>query len=170
MITSMSIYFIVRYNMIALLILPVCAFIVVGMQAGFSAYNRTLKYYLLLGFSVTVVNFICVWLPLVGIVKVESVFDRSFLDPNLSLLATPVFLVVLGAFLGEWLESKKNNGRKMEYPIYLANQLVRLSPKEKRSGMDVEKISTLMASLAPLIAAMGGIIVPIMTLLSSNKP
>jgi len=170
LITSISIYWIVRYNIVGLLILPIFVFIAVGIQAGLSLYNRTPRYYILLGISVALVNFIGVWLPISRILGIESVLDINYLDPNLSLLLTPIFLVVLGAFIGEWLESKRPNGRKMEYPNYLAKQVVRLSPQEKQSEMNVEKISTLLASLAPLIAALGGIVVPIITLLLSDNP
>ncbi len=162
-----SMYVIIRYNLISLLILPVCVIIAVGMQAGFSLYNRTPRHYILLGISFTVVNFIGVWLALSNILSLRDLYD---LDPTLSLFTTSVFLVVLGAFVGEWLESKSPNGRKMEYPSYLARQVIRLSSEEKRSEMDIEKISTLLASLAPLIAALGGIVVPIVTLLLSKKP
>ena len=169
-ITSASIYLTVRYDIVGLLIFPILVFIAVGVHAGFSLYNRTPSYYILLGFSVALVNFIGVWLPISRILSIKSVFDINYLDPNLSLFITPTFLVVLGAFIGEWLESKKPNGRKMEYPSYLARQVVRLSPREKQNEINVEKISTLLASVAPLIAALGGIVVPIVTLLLSNKP
>jgi hypothetical protein len=169
-ITSASIYLTVRYNIVGLLILPILVFMAVGMHAGFSLYNRTPSYYILLGLSVALVNFIGVWLPVSRILSIKNVFDIDYLDPNLSLLITPAFLVVLGAFMGEWLESKKPNGRKMEYPNLLARQVVKLSSPEKQNEMNVEKISTLLTSVAPLVAALGGIVVPIVTLLLSNKP
>jgi len=169
-ITSASIYYTVRYDIVGLLILPVCVFLAVGLQAGLSLNNRRVSYYVLLGFSVAVVNFIGVWLPISQILSVRALFELSSLEYNLWLLVTPVFLVLLGAFIGEWLESKRPNGRKMEYPDYLAKQVVRLSRDDKKNEMSVEKISSLMVSVAPLIAAIGGIIVPIATLLLSKKP
>jgi len=164
---SASMYVIIRYNMISLLIVPVCIIIIIGMQASFSLINRTLKHYLVLGFSFALVNFIVVWLTLSNILSLRELYD---LDPSLSLLTTPIFLVVLGAFVGEWLESKRPNGRKMEYPAYLARQVLRLSPEKRQNEIDLQRIATLLTSVAPLIAALGGIVVPIVTLLLSKKP
>ena len=166
-IVSASMYVIIRYNFIALFILPVCIIIAVGIQAGTALYNRTLWHYVLLGISFTLVNFIGVWLTLSNFLSLRDLYE---LDPSLSFLITPVFLVILGAFIGEWLESKRPNGRQMEYPGYLARQVMRLSPEQKQKEIDLEKISTLLTSLAPLIAALGGIVVPIVTLLLSKKP
>jgi hypothetical protein len=58
----------------------------------------------------------------------------------------------------------------MEYPNYLARKVVNLSPKDKQREVDIEKISGLLTSVAPLVAALGGIVVPIITLLLSRKP
>ena len=162
-----SMYVVVRYNRISLLILPICVIISVGVQAGLSHYNRTLRHYIILGFSFAFLNYIGVWLMFSNIFSMRDLFA---LDPTLSFVITQVFLVVLGAFLGEWIESRRPNGRKMEYPSYLARQVIRISPEQRQKQMDVEKISKLLASVAPLIAALGGIVVPIVTILLSNQP
>jgi hypothetical protein len=164
---SGSMYLIIRYNIIGLLLLPVFIIITVGVQAGSSLYNRTIWNYILLGISFALVNFIGVWLTLSKIFSLEDLYN---LDPSLSLLITPIFLIVLGAFIGEWLESRRPYGRKMEYPNYLARKVVNLSPKDKQREVDIEKISGLLTSVAPLVAALGGIVVPIITLLLSRKP
>ena len=105
-IVSASMYVIIRYNIIGLFILPVCIIIAVGIQAGTSLYNRTLWHYVLLGISFALVNFMGVWLTLSNILSLRDLYE---LDPSLSFLITPVFLVILGAFIGEWLESKRPN-------------------------------------------------------------
>jgi hypothetical protein len=162
-----SMYLIIRYDYIGLLLLPVCVIITVGIRASSSLYNRTLWHYILLGIIFALVNFIGVWLTLSRTLSLRDLYN---LDPSLSLLTTPIFLVVLGAFIGEWLESRQPLGRKMEYPNYLAKKVVSLSPKDKQKDLDVERISGLLASIAPLVAAIGGIVVPIVTLLLSRKP
>ena len=85
----------------------------VGMRAAFSLYNRTLRHYIVPGLSFALLNFIGVWLTLSNFLSLRDLYE---LDPGLSFFTTSVFLVVLGAFMGEWLESRRPNGRKMTYP------------------------------------------------------
>lgn len=67
--------------------------------------------------------------------------------------------------MGEWIESKQPSGRKMQYPHELAEQIAKLSRKKGRSKADIESLAKLLAALAPLIAAVGGIVVPVVTAL-----
>jgi len=146
------------------------------MTAALLSYKRKVAYYALLGFGIGVMNFAGIVaatrIAVTGMVNSETILSASQysvrawgLMPLLFFMA-PLFSVILGSFIGEWLESSQPSGRKMEYSRNLAKQITGMSSGNAPSEMDIDKLSELIAAIAPLIAAIGGIVVPIVTALS----
>ena len=175
--TSMYAFLISSYP--AMLLLPFVIWIGVGIWPALSDINRSIVRYFLLAAAVGLFSFAGLVALILRIVKgwgmVEATFGAAYYSFSiwgwtpLLLFATPFFLVLLGAFLGEWIESKGPQGREMHYPIELAGTLSRLRVGADRgSEVDLERLSRFMAGAAPLIAAVGGILVPITVAIISS--
>ncbi|GEM_PF-3027882 len=181
----LSLYVYLVTNFLLLLLLPFPIWIGVGALLGFSERNRGVRNYLRLGLGVGLISFFGIIAIVLQVVYgwslsqiAEGFLVTIVVNPYalwsswgwtpLLLFVTPFFLVVLGGFVGEWLESLQPKGRRMNYPRELAEQIARLSP-QRSSEMDLEKLSKVLASLAPLIAAVGGIVVPIMIAILSRR-
>lgn len=155
----------------------------IGVWPGYSDRSHSIKRYILLGCLVAIVVF---W----GVIAIVSTvvyhvggvqaiivapiyLPLAFSEerrPLLLLLATPIFLVNLGGFIGEWLKAKQSPEKTLKYPRELAEQFAKLSSKGNLSPTDLENLTKLLTALAPMIAAIGGIVVPIVALLLSQKP
>jgi len=143
---------------------------------GMTDPQRSVQRYFYLGLAIGGLNFVGLIAVILRVVYntplLTSIFgflyyshDRDWGWTPLLLFATPFFLVMLGGFVGEWLESQQPSGRKIQYPAQLAEQLVRFSNSKPQSKVELENLSNLLAAVAPLIAALGGIAVPIITAL-----
>lgn len=174
-----SVYFLLVTNAPILLSLPLLIWIGAGVLPALLVHRRSILHYAMLGFGIGVINFAgliavirSVALGAVTAQIILSASGYSFRSSGwtpLLFFMMPFFLVVLGSFTGEWLESRQPSGRKMEYPTALARQLVNIAPdKGVTSETDIERLTKLLATIAPLIAAIGGIIVPIITVLLSR--
>jgi len=157
-----------------MILLPLFMWMGIGIWSGASDPQHSIKRYGILALGVSFLSYF-------GTVAVilnykygwgagQAINVALFYFPNWGLVAvllfvTPFFLIILGGFLGEWLESKRPTGRKLKYPRELAEQLVRLSSQKGKSSVDMENLVKVIAALAPLIAAIGGILVPIVTIL-----
>jgi hypothetical protein len=172
-----SIYFFLVTHQPALLLFPFLVLFGLGVWVGIADLHRSIKRYFLLGLAVGGADFIGFLAVILRVVYGWSVsqsvlgftYSRSWGWTPLLLFATPFFLVALGSFAGEWIESKQPSGRKMQYPHQFAEQIAKLSSKKAPSTADMESLSKLFAALAPLIAATGGIVVPIVTALLKSK-
>jgi len=181
----LSIYAYLFTDFLLLLLLPFLIWLGTGASLGFSERNRGVKDYLRLGLGVGLISFFGITSIVLRMVygwslnKIAEEFVAAIVIHPFAtwssggwmpilLFVTPFFLVVLGGFVGEWLESLQPKGRRMNYPRELAEQIARLSP-QRSSEMDLEKLSKVLASLAPLIAAVGGIVVPIMIAVLSRR-
>ncbi len=171
-VTISSIYFAISYSSVILLLLPELVFVGIGIWSSHVEQKRTVKYYFLLGMGVGIVNYLGVMLTLLSIIPFRDLitYFSDYAIGHFLLVATPFFLVLLGAFAGEWLESKKLNGRKMNYPTAFVEQIMKYSSDKPSSKIDVDRLSALIAAIAPLVAAIGGIIIPILTLVYSRNP
>jgi hypothetical protein len=170
-------YFLVTHYMVFLEI-PFLVWCGLGIWPGFSDPNRSVKRYLLLGGGVGILSYFG---SLVAILTAGKGWNMSqAIDGALFhfyewgwipvlLFIAPFFVIVLGGFIGEWLQSKRPHGREAQYSHELARQLIKLSAKKDQSPAKIESLAKIMAALAPLIAAIGGIVVPIVTLLLSRQ-
>jgi hypothetical protein len=158
-----------------LLLLPFPILLGIGVWVGIADPYRTVKRYFLLGLALGGLDFtgflavilrVIYGFPVSQAALGVTYYSSSWGWTPLLLFATPFFLVALGGFVGEWIESKQPSGRKMHYPLQLAEQIVKLSGKKAPSTVDIESLSKLLAALAPLIAAIGGIVVPVVTALT----
>jgi hypothetical protein len=170
-----SIYFFLVTQQLALLLLPFPILLGIGVWVGIADPYRTVKRYFLLGLALGGLDFtgflavilrVIYGFPVSQAALGVTYYSSSWGWTPLLLFATPFFLVALGGFVGEWIESKQPSGRKMHYPLQLAEQIVKLSGKKAPSTVDIESLSKLLAALAPLIAAIGGIVVPVVTALT----
>jgi hypothetical protein len=170
-ITVFSIYLALIKNILSLIFLPELAFIGLGLWISLSSKNRIISYYVLVGFGISIMNYVGVIAALSGIIRIQDLINSISVFPSihLVLLTTPFFLFVLGAFIGEWLESRRPNGREMNYPLALAKEITKFNKNENTaSKTDVEALSKLLSVAAPLIASIGGILVPILTLIYTH--
>jgi hypothetical protein len=171
-VTISSIYFAISYSSVILLLLPELVFVGIGIWSSHVEQKRTVKYYFLLGMGIGIVNYLGVMLTLLSIIPLRDLitYFSDYAIGHFLLVATPFFLVLLGAFAGEWLESKNLNGRKMNYPTIFAEQIMKYSSDKTPAKIDADRLSALIAAIAPLVAAIGGIIIPILTLVYSRNP
>lgn len=171
-VTISSIYFAISFSSVILLLLPEVVFVGIGIWSSHVEQKRTVKFYFLLGIGIGIVNYLGVILTLLSIIPLLDIitYFSDYAIGHFLLFATPFFLVLLGAFAGEWLESKNINGRKMNYPKVFAEQIMKYSSDKPTAKIDVDRLSALIAAIAPLVAAIGGIIVPVLTLIYSQNP
>ena len=160
-------YFLQTYQL-AFLLLPFLVLFGIGVWVGIADAYRTVKRYIFLGLAVGVFNFVGLIAVILRVVYGWSVsqaalgftyYSHEWGWSPILLFAAPLFLVALGGFAGEWIESMQPSGRKIQYPRQLAEQIAKLSRKKAPSTADIESLSKILAALAPLIAAIGGIVV-----------
>lgn len=174
-----STYLFLSTKTAVLLTLPFLALITAGVWPGVSDRDHTIRRYGLLSLLVGIADFVSILavihhvvyrqpLPMAVLGAVWPPAWQSWRGwtPVLLFLA-PFFLVLLGGFVGEWLTSKRSPGGQMRYPGELATQLVRLAPGNGAS-VDVERLSKALEMLAPLVAALGGLVAPVIAALVSR--
>jgi hypothetical protein len=175
----LSTYYYFATNLPVLLSMPFLLWVGAGVIAARLARQRKVIYYALLGFGVGVLNFAGILataqIYATGMVSQKAILSASYYSLRawglapLFLFVAPFFSVMLGGFAGEWWESKQPSGRKIEYSSDLARQIMGNSSKKGSSTeLDVDKLSKLLTTIAPLVATLGGIIVPIITALLSR--
>lgn len=179
---AFSIIIFFRTQVIVMLLLPMFILLGVGMLPALFDNKRSIKRHILLALTLGVLN---LW-SLITLILVQvygydiySAFSVSLFYPlyykqwgweptALFLSVTPFSLILMGSFIGEWLESKSPKSQGLSYPRELALQINKISSRKKPSSDDIEKTAKVMTSLAPLITAVGGILIPILTLVLSE--
>jgi hypothetical protein len=174
-----SVYLFLSTKTAVLLTLPFVALIAAGVWPGISDRSHTIRRYGLLSLLVGIADFVSI-LAVIHHVVYRQPLPVAVLGavwppawqawrgwtPALLFIA-PFFLVLLGGFVGEWLTSRRSPGGQMRYPDELATQIVRLAPGDGAS-VDVERLSKALEMLAPLVAALGGLVAPVIAALVSR--
>lgn len=177
-----SVYYFLLTQSLGLIEFPLAAWIATGIGASIFDTNRSIKRYLALGFIAGIISFLAIvsmilrvtygWqIPQAifgGILFLGNSYRLAWGWQLISLFLAPFFLILLGTFTGEWLESRQLSGRKLKYPSELAQQLIKFSPKKEITLTKIDNYAKVLGALAPFIAAIGGILVPIVTILLSK--
>ena len=174
-----SAYLFLSTKTAVLLTLPFVALIGAGVWPGLSDRGHSVRRYALLGLLVGIANFVSILATIHHVVyrqPVPTAILGAVWPPAwrawrgwtpVLLFVAPFFLVLLGGFVGDWLSSRRSPGSKMRYPDELATQIVRLAPGSTTS-VDVERLSKALEMLAPLVAALGGLVAPVIAALVSR--
>ena len=169
---SLGVYAFIKTGIMLMLLLPFLILMAVGLGIVLLDERHTVRRYGLLAVAVGVVVFVGTQTVIHHVIYQQPIpaslwsavwppLWRHWLTWTPALLfLTPFSLVLLGAFLGEWLVSKGRAGKAMSYPLELAQGLARALPRS-RSTENMERLAVTFELAAPVIAALGGVVAPV---------
>lgn len=165
-----------------ILFIPLIILFGIGIFSAFYDQARSIKRYLILALVIGSINLISLvttilvnfygW-ELTNALKAAALYPFYYKtwgwdDTALLLSTVPFSIALLGCFVGEWLESKNPKSKGMSYPGELVILYEKISRKNRSGKLDIEKMSKFLGAIVPLITAVGGILVPLITIILAN--